>query len=229
MKKTICENFPITDPEYKNLESEFGQLTKYAAWQLLKKNAKNNHTDDFDDINQELLMSIIRAGSYYKRQVYIEQCIIKSIEHVGGFKAVELLNYVISISKPDDFLKHEAKAAIKRIPAYKEDVTSTDEFLIFVLQELVNLWHNRTRHGANRQKFGNFQERLLERIVRQGVPRELRPTKKQLLKIDVKFATYCKAITWNAQKSMGRKITREKSIRTGLVSLSEYDYLGSPS
>jgi hypothetical protein len=44
--------------------------------------------------------------------------------------------------------------------------------------------------------------------------------------MDSKFATYCKAITWNAQKSLGKKITREKSIRTGMVSLSEYDYLG---
>ena len=222
-KKTICESFPITNPEYLNLESEFGQLTKYAAWQLLKKNAKNNHTDDFDDINQELLMSIIRAGSYYKRQIYIEQCLIKSIEHIGGFKAVELLNYIISISKPDDYLRHEAKAALKRMPECEtEAVDSASEFLIFVLRELVNLWHNRTRHGANRQKFGNFQERLLERIVRQVVPKNVRPAKKQPLKIDVKFATYCKAITWNAQKSMGRKITREKSIRTGQVSLSEY-------
>lgn len=227
MKKTICESFPITNSEYFNLETEFGKLIKYEAWQLIKKNAKNNHTDDFDDINQELLMSIIRAGSYYKRQIYIESCIIKSVEHVGGVKAIELLHYIISISKPDDYLKHEAKAALKRMPTKPEIANAANEFLIFVLQELVNLWHNRTRHGANRQKFGNFQERLLERIVRQVVPKELRPAKKQPLKIDTKFATYCKAITWNAQKSMGRKITREKSIRTGQVSLSEYDYLQS--
>lgn len=226
MKKTICESFPITNSEYFNLESEFGQLTKYATWQLIRKNAKNTHTDDFDDINQELLMSIIRAGSYYKRQVYIEQCIIKSIEYIGDVKAVELLYHIISISKPDDYLRHEAKAALKRMPSF-ESCSSENEFLIFVLQELVNLWHNRTRHGANRQKFGNFQERLLERIVREVVPKEQRPAKKQPLKIDTKFATYCKAITWNAQKSMGRKITREKSIRAGQVSLSEFDYLQS--
>lgn len=185
MKGNICENFPISDGEYLNLEKEFGQLTKYAAWQLLKKNAKNNHTDEFEDINQELLMSIIRAGSYYKRQVYIEQCFVV------------------------------AKGCAR------------DEFVIFVLQELEYLWHNRTRHGANRQKFGQFQENLLERIVRQVVPKECRPNKSQPLRIDIKFATYCKAITWNAQKSMGRKITREKGIRTGQVSLSDYDYLVS--
>ena len=45
--------------------------------------------------------------------------------------------------------------------------------------------------------------------------------------IDGKFTTYCKAITWNAQKSMGKKITREKGIRQAMVSLSEFDYLSS--
>jgi hypothetical protein len=181
----ICESFPITNEEYSVLEKEFGKLTKYAAWQLLKKNAKNNHTDDFEDINQELLMSIIRAGSYYKRQIYIEKCF--------------------------EVCKKYAK----------------DSFLIFVLQELENLWHNRTRHGANRQKFGVFQEKLLAKLVKQVVPREKRPNRKELLSIDAKFTTYCKAITWNAQKSMGRKITKEKNIRTGQVSLSDYDYLVS--
>jgi len=224
MKTSICEQFPISDSEYQNLECEFGQLTKYAAWQLLKKNAKNNHTDDFDDINQELLMSIIRAGSYYKRQVYVEQSLIKAIEHVGGERAVKLLQEIVKeLTDPGDYWRQLAKEALKRL----EGVCAkpSDEFLIFMLQELVNLWHNRTRHGANRQKFGIFQERLLDNIVRQVVPKAQRPAKNQPLKIDAKFSTYCKAITWNAQKSMGRKITREKSIRTGQVSLSDYDYL----
>ena len=183
MKETITQRFPIKNEEYLELEKAFANLCRYAAWQLLKKNAKNNHTDDFEDINQELLISIIRAGSYYKRQIYIEQCF----------------------------------AAAKKFVR--------DEFILFVLQELENLWHNRTRHGANRQKFGLPQEKLLERIIHQVVPKESRPDRCQPLRIDTKFATYCKAITWNAQKSMGRKITREKGIRTGQVSLSDYDYL----
>jgi hypothetical protein len=178
--KNICEEFPITDSEFYALERAFGNLCRYASWQLIKKNAKNNHTDDFEDINQEMLMSIIRAGSYYKRQVYIEQCF--------------------------NVAKEYAK----------------DDFIIFVLHELENLWHNRIRHGAGRQKFGSFQERLLERIVRQIVPKDLRPCKNQPLEVDGRFTTYCKAITWNAQKSMGRKITREKSIRTGQVSIGEF-------
>ena len=94
-----------------------------------------------------------------------------------------------------------------------------------IVQELESLWANRTRHGANRQKFGVFQEQLLQKIVRKIVPASERPDKKDNLKIDAKFSTYCKAIVWNGQKSMGKKITREKSIRSGQVSLSEFDYL----
>jgi hypothetical protein len=181
----ICDNFPISNEEYMKLEESFGQLTKYASWQLLRKNTKNNHTDDFDDINQELIMSLIRAGSYYKRQIYIEKCL-----EVAKF--------------------------------YVKDV-----FIIKIVQELDNLWQNRTRHGANRQKFGQPQEQLLNQVMKKFVPPSTRPDKNALLKIDNKFSTYCKAITWNAQKSMGRKITKEKSIRAGSISLGDYDYLAN--
>ncbi len=185
--QNITTNFPISNEEYLDLEKAFGQLTKYASWQLLRKNAKNNHTDDFEDINQELIMSLIRAGSYYKRQVYIEQCF------------------------------EVAKKYVK------------DQFICKLLEGLENLWRNRTRHGANRQKYGEYQEDLLYRIVKKFVPPSERPKKNSPLKIDNKFATYCKAIAWNAQKSLGRKITKEKSIRAGIASLSDFDYLGADS
>jgi hypothetical protein len=67
----------------------------------------------------------------------------------------------------------------------------------------------------------------LENIVKNYVPEDKSPSRKDNLKIDCKFSTYCKAIVWNGQKSMGKKITKEKTIRTGLCSLSEYDYLGT--
>ena len=183
MNNIIYSEFQITDDEYFELERAFGQLTKFASWELLRKNARNSHTDDFDDINQELVMSLIRAGTYYKRQVYIEKC----------FEVVKI--YI------------------------------RDNFLAKLLSELENLWENRTRHGANRQKFGFYQENILDRIVSKVVPKVARPNKRDKLKIDAKFATYCKAIAWNAQKSIGRKITKEKTIRNGCCSLSEYNYL----
>jgi N-acetylmuramoyl-L-alanine amidase CwlA len=99
-----------------------------------------------------------------------------------------------------------------------------DSFLLKIIEELEDLWVNRTRHGANRQKFGGWQEQILERLVKKYVPVKHRPDKKERLKIDAKFATYCKAIVWNGQKSLGKKISREKPIRNGVVSLSEFDH-----
>jgi len=183
--KDICVNFPITNNEFADLNDSFGKLCFYAAHQLQKKNSRNNYTDDFDDINQELQLSIIRAGSYYKRQTYIESC--------------------LTLAK-----KYSAK----------------DKFLSRIVANLMDLWANRTRHGANRQKFGPHQELMLDRIVKKIVPKAQRPMRDAPLRIDSKFATYCKAIVWNGQKNMGKKITKEKVIRAGQVSLSEYDYLG---
>lgn len=184
--KDICNNFPITSNEYIALDEKFGKLCYYAAHQLKKKNSKNNCVEDIEDINQELQLSIIRAGSYYKRQIYIESCLVLVKKHI------------------DKNIKNKK-----------------------LIKSLQNLWNNRTRHGANRQKFGPIEEKLLESLLKKYVPKKVRPSKTEELKIDSKFATYCKAIVWNGQKSMGKKITREKTIRSGLVSLSEYDYLGA--
>ncbi len=180
---TIFDRFKISSEEYQNLDKCYGALCWKAAWQLLKKNSKNNHTDDFDDIDQDLRMAMIQAGSYYKRQVYIERCFEKA-------------------------------------KAY-----STDIFMCSLITELENLWVNRRRHGASRQKFGPHQEQLLENIVKKVVPKKERPTRDEPLVVDHKFPQYCKQIIWNKQKTMGKKITREKSIRTGLTSLSEFGHL----
>jgi hypothetical protein len=177
--------FSITADEYEMLDKKFGNLSNFQAWQLLKKNTKNNHTNEFEDIIQELRMHLIIAGAYYKRQVYIEKCLIIARKYAK-----------------DPFIKN-------------------------ILDELNSLWKNRKRHGANRQKFGPYQEKILNNIVKMIVPPKERPSKKTPLKLDSKFSTYCKAIAWNCQKNLGKKITKEKSIRTGLTSLSEFDYLGS--
>lgn len=184
--KNIFINFPISNEEYQKLADQFTDLCEYAAWQLIKKNSKNNHTDEQEDVSQELKLALVRAGSYYKRQVYIENC-------------------------------------LKLVDKYCKNKMTR-----MVVDELKYLWKNKTRHGANRQKFGPKQEDMLEKLL-DIIPEEERPRKDQELKIDTKFKTYCKAITWNAQKAIGRKITKEKSIRSGIVSISEYDYLGSKS
>lgn len=185
MAKSIFDAFPISTAEYHDLEKAFGQLCHYAAHQLQRKNYKNNYTDDYDDISQNLFMSLIQAGSYYKRQVYIEKCFSTATQY------------------------------------------AKDKFCKAVLESLQDLWRDRTRHGANRQKFGPYQEKLLDKLVRKVVPKKHRPDRRSPLVIDDKFPTYCKQVIWNNQKAMGKKITREKSIRSGQVSLSEFDYLVS--
>ncbi len=180
---SIFKNFPITTDEYKILEKKFGQLCYYAAWQLTRKNSSNNHQYDLDDFQQELMLSVLRAGSYYKRQMYIDSSF-------GNLKNKNLGNFSVQI-----------------------------------LAELDNLWQNRTRHGANRQKFGDYQEKILDNLCDLFLEIDEKPKKDRPLVFDTKFATYCKQIIWNAQRNLGKKITREKPLRSGQVSLSDHDYL----
>lgn len=181
--ESITSTFPISTAEYEALDQRFGKLAYYAAWQLKKKNSKNCLTNDPEDDVQELRIALMRAGSYFKRQSYIESCLD-----------------VLTICVKDKFIKA-------------------------IVKQLKKLWADRRKHGANRQRYGLFQELIMERLVRKHVPRSMRPDKNKALDISPKFATYAKQIIWNAQKSLGKQITREKDWRKGLVSLSEFDYL----
>lgn len=185
MTKNIFTEYKITNEEFSELQEEFGKLAKFQAWQLIKKNARNNHTDEMEDIEQDLIIAILRAGVYYKRQIYIEEC-------------------------------------LKLATNYAKDV-----FVKKMVEELNSLWDNRTKHGANKQKYGELQERLLDNIVKKVVPSRKRPKKNKKLVIDAQFARYCKQIAWNQQKSMGKKITKERSIRSGMVSLATFDFSSS--
>lgn len=185
MAHYIWNDFPVNTEEYGVLSEKFGKLCYYVAQQLKKKNYQNMFLDEVEDVYQELQFSLMQAGSYYKRQTYME-------------KSLEI-----------------AKKHIK------------DQFLFLMLMELEDLWRNKTHHGAKRQRFGKFQELLLENMVEKQVPQEFYPNKNAKLEIDNRFTPYCKAIIWNSMKSMGKKITKEKSIRLNQVSLSEFDYLSS--
>lgn len=181
----ICKEWRVTEEEYFELNEEFGKLAEWQAWRLYQRNSRSSHTDDQTDIAQNIRMALIRAGSYYKRQTYIESC----------------------LKLCDEYIK--------------------DAFVRDIMFSLAKLWENRTRHGANKQKFGPPQENVLEKLVKKYVPLRLRPRRSAKLVMDKHFFNYCKSITWNEQKSMGKKITREKVIRKDQVSLSEFDYLGS--
>lgn len=182
---SVISAYPITSEEYSVLENKFEKLCHYQSWQLLRKNSKNNHTNEEEDVVQEMRLALISSACYYKRQVYIEKCLEAVFKYVN------------------------------------------DYFVLQIVNELNDLWKNRTRHGANRQKFGEYQESVLFDIVNNYVPLSDRPDRNSPLVLDKKFNTYCKAITWNKQKSIGKKITKEKSFRAGMTSLSEFDYLAS--
>jgi hypothetical protein len=102
-----------------------------------------------------------------------------------------------------------------------------DGFIKSVVLALKALWGQRTRHGANRQKFGPYQEAILDQLLQKVVPVNERPSPEAPLIMDQKFIIYCKQIIWNSQRSMGKKVTKQKSFRTGMCSLSEYEYLAS--
>ena len=178
----IFNEFKLSNAEYKELDDKFGRLCYKIFSELKRKNSSNNYTEDLDDVMQDLRISLVRAGCYYKRQTYLEECMNACETHIKN------------------------------------------QFLLLTLEELKFLWKNRTHHGANKQKFGAYQEFILESLVQTLHP-DNRPFKNSNLKVDSKFSNYCKSIAWNCQKNIGKKITRERCIRGGLVSLSEHDYL----
>lgn len=180
----ISKSFPVTEKEYEALNKKFGKLCYYASWQLYRKNSNNNHDYEVEDFQQELMISVLRAGSYYKRQCYIESCF--------------------------EIIKKSTKQ--KRV--------------LKTLKTLFKLWLNRTKHGANRQLFGIPEEKNLEKLVKLVVAKSQRPSKNSDLIMDSKFDTYAKQILWNAQRSIGKKISKERPLRSGQVSLSDFDYLG---
>ena len=180
----ISKSFPVTEAEYEALNKKFGKLCYYASWQLSRKNLNNNHDYEIEDFQQELMISVLRAGSYYKRQCYIESCFENIRSHTKN------------------------KLVLKKV------------------EKIFKLWLNRTKHGANRQLFGVPEEKILENLVIAIVPSKVRPKRDGDLVMDTKFDTYAKQILWNAQRSIGKKISKERPIRSGQVSLSDFDYLG---
>lgn len=184
---SITQAYPISNEEYEELDVKFGKLTFFACGQLKRNNSKGAKVYDTDDDAQEVRIAMLRAGSYYKRQTYIESC----------FAAM--------------------------------DGRVEDKFTRSLVRELRRLWDDRRKHGVGRQRFGPHQEAILERLVCKCVPRAERPDKGRRLSLDEKFVTYCKQIMWNSQKSLAKQISKERSIRSGMVSLSNFDYLAGES
>ena len=95
-----------------------------------------------------------------------------------------------------------------------------------VVDELWGVWESRRLHGSERKKFAAYQEEMLWQAVERHVKSAARPSASRPLRVDRRFHTYCKQIVWNAQKTIGKKLTRDKSRRRGESSLTEHEYLG---
>lgn len=180
MKLSFFKKFRLTNAEWLELEKKFSKLCYFASWQLLKKNIKNSHTNELEDIEQELKEAIVQAGVYYKRQLYIETC----------FKVIRRFITEFSVE----------------------------------LNDLETHWQERKNHGANRQRFGKLQEEKLQKLLEKYVPDTDQPDTNQTLVIDTRFLNYCKSIIWNKQKTLGKTITKERSLRNGQVSLSNFPF-----
>jgi len=104
-----------------------------------------------------------------------------------------------------------------------------DRFLRLMLMELISRWENKGKSGEERERFDVYHEEILENLVKENIPDKIRPSRKRPLVIDKRFPIYCKNIIWNKKKAVGRKITKERSLRGGLVSLTQFAYIGGNS
>lgn len=66
----IQKRYPISTKEYKSLDEKYGKLCWYAAQKLTSSIRRG--CEDLDDFHSEIVIGMCRAGSYYKRQIYIE-------------------------------------------------------------------------------------------------------------------------------------------------------------
>lgn len=96
-----------------------------------------------------------------------------------------------------------------------------------LLDKLLGFWNNRKRHGAHRRTFNSQHEEQLEELVLKLVPEKEIPKPQDPIEMDAAFGVYFKSCTWNSTRSVGKSITKEKNLRVGMCSLSDYDYLGT--
>lgn len=68
------DGYRVTSEEYLRLVDAYGKLCWKAAHELRRMNSNNNHTDEIEDIYQELCTAMIVAVHYFKRQTYTQRC-----------------------------------------------------------------------------------------------------------------------------------------------------------
>ena len=222
--QTVTSSYPITDDEYQALERAFGQLCHKVAWGFLSKNYNNQHTEDQSDIVQRLRIDMMRAGSYYKRQRFIENGLDVLIDHVSDPVVCRVVGELIEVWESRRRGDQEDRG-LSNLQRKIIDRHASNPSLKKVVSDLAKTWKRQLKAETKRRKFGQLQESILESLLKKHVPSSIRPSRLESLDIDEKFATYCKQIIYNSVKSLGKRVTKEKSYRSGMVSLSEFDYL----
>ncbi len=78
-----------------------------------------------------------------------------------------------------------------------------------------------------KKKFCNDHELMLTELVSKHVPEKLQPKQSDPLEFTEKFLAYCKRISWNRCKALGANVTKNRSVRSGMVSISSFNYMAS--
>ena len=68
----IQKRYPVTDEEFDYLVQKYGKLCWFAATKL--GNQKHRLPEDLSDFHSEIQLGMCRAGSYFKRQTFLEKC-----------------------------------------------------------------------------------------------------------------------------------------------------------
>jgi len=82
----IQKRYPISDAEYRILEEKYDKLCWFAANSLARSNKKSE--EDLQDYHSDIQIGMFRAGSYYKRQCFLES-IFAYLKHCKVFMEPE--------------------------------------------------------------------------------------------------------------------------------------------
>jgi len=107
----IQKRYPISNEEFDILQTKYGKLCWFAATKLAASNKKCD--DDLQDYHAEISISMYRAGSYYKRQTFIENA-FEYLNRCKIYIATEDMNDLINLQscwnkKANFYEQHEDK------------------------------------------------------------------------------------------------------------------------
>ena len=192
----IQKRYPVTDAEFEVLDEKYGKLCWFAASKLASANRKSE--EDLQDFHSEILIGMFRAGSYYKRQTFIEST-FKYLDKSRVFMSSEDLADLNLLQK----MWYQRKAYF----------TEIHEVLIReVLGKYTDALEEKTPSDKEPLEFNPANQKTY--VNANGETKKVNP-----------FEVYCKAIIWNTKKSLGQAISKENEHKCKEVSLDEWNFL----